>query len=88
MPRAFLIQKIRQGAGFAFFHAQSKARRKKVGAHKKSGGSAPVKSVGGFMKRQELKALLHGVENAGEIIDQIMEINGADIENAKKEKSA
>lgn len=40
------------------------------------------------MKRQELKALLHGVENAGEIIDQIMEINGADIENAKKEKSA
>jgi len=36
------------------------------------------------MKRQELKALLHGVENAGEIIDQIMEINGADIENAKK----
>ena len=27
------------------------------------------------MKRQELKALLHGVENAGEIIDQIMEIN-------------
>ena len=39
------------------------------------------------MKRQELKALLHGVENAGEIIDQIMEINGADIENAKKEKS-
>ena len=34
------------------------------------------------MKRQELKALLHGVENAGEIIDQIMEINGADIENA------
>ena len=38
------------------------------------------------MKRQELKALLHGVENAGEIIDQIMEINGADIENAKKEK--
>lgn len=39
------------------------------------------------MKRQEVKALLHGVENAGEIIDQIMEINGADIENAKKEKS-
>ena len=37
------------------------------------------------MKRQELKALLHGVENAGEIIDQIMEINGADIENEKKE---
>lgn len=36
------------------------------------------------MKRQELKALLHGVENAGEIIDQIMELNGADIENAKK----
>lgn len=35
------------------------------------------------MERQ-LKALLHGVENAGEIIDQIMEINGADIENAKK----
>ena len=27
------------------------------------------------MKRQELKALLHGVENTGEIIDQIMEIN-------------
>lgn len=40
------------------------------------------------MKRQELKALLHGVENAGEIIDQIMEINGADIENAKKEKGS
>ena len=36
------------------------------------------------MKRQELKNLLHGVENAGEIIDAIMEINGADIENAKK----
>ena len=36
------------------------------------------------MKRQELKALLHGVENSGEIIDQIMEINGADIENARK----
>ena len=35
------------------------------------------------MKRQELKALLHGVENSGEIIDQIMEINGADIENAR-----
>lgn len=29
------------------------------------------------MKRQELKALLQGVENAGEIIDQIMELNGA-----------
>ena len=40
------------------------------------------------MKRQELKALLHGVENAGEIIDQIKEINSTDIENAKKEKSA
>ena len=36
------------------------------------------------MKRQELKNLLHGVENAGDIIDAIMEINGADIENAKK----
>ena len=36
------------------------------------------------MKRQELKALLHGVENSGEIIDQIMEINSADIENARK----
>lgn len=36
------------------------------------------------MKRQELNALLHGVENKGEIIDQIMELNGADIENAKK----
>ena len=36
------------------------------------------------MKRQELKTLLHGVENSGEIIDQIMELNGADIENAKK----
>lgn len=29
------------------------------------------------MKRQELKALLQGVENAVEIIDQIMELNGA-----------
>lgn len=36
------------------------------------------------MKRQELKNLLHGVENAGDIIDAIMEINGLDIENAKK----
>lgn len=36
------------------------------------------------MKRQELKTLLQGVENAGEIIDRIMEINGEDIENAKK----
>ena len=36
------------------------------------------------MKRQELKNLLQGVENAGEIIDRIMEINGEDIENAKK----
>ena len=36
------------------------------------------------MKRQELKNLLHGVENSGEIIDAIMELNGADIENAKK----
>ncbi len=36
------------------------------------------------MKRQELKNLLQGVENAGEIIDRIMELNGADIENAKK----
>lgn len=36
------------------------------------------------MKRNELKALLHGVENSGDIIDQIMELNGADIENAKK----
>ena len=36
------------------------------------------------MKRQELKTLLHGVDNAGDIIDRIMEINGADIENAKK----
>ena len=39
--RAFLIQKIRQGEGFAFFDAQSKARRKKVGAHKKSVGAPP-----------------------------------------------
>jgi hypothetical protein len=29
--------------------------------------------------------LLHGVENASDIIDQIMEINGTDIENAKKQ---
>ena len=36
------------------------------------------------MNRQDIKALLHGVENAGEIVDRIMEINGADIENAKK----
>lgn len=36
------------------------------------------------MKRQELKALLQDVENSGDIIDRIMEINGADIENAKK----
>jgi hypothetical protein len=36
------------------------------------------------MTRQELKNLLHGVENAGDIIDAIMDINGADIENAKK----
>lgn len=35
------------------------------------------------MKRQELKNLLQGVENAGEMIDRIMEINGEDIENAK-----
>lgn len=39
------------------------------------------------MNRQELKALLHGVENAADIIDRIMEINGADIENAKKDKN-
>ena len=39
------------------------------------------------MKRQELKNLLQGVENVGEIIDQIMELNGADIENAKKNAS-
>ena len=31
------------------------------------------------MKRQELKNLLQGVENAGDIIDRIMEVNGADI---------
>lgn len=36
------------------------------------------------MKRTAVKALLRGVENADEIIDQIMELNGADIENAKK----
>mgnify|MGYP000863680981 CR=1 FL=1 len=36
------------------------------------------------MKRDELKKLLGEVENAGEIIDKIMEINGTDIENAKK----
>lgn len=36
------------------------------------------------MKRQELKNLLHGVENSSDIIDAIMEINGADVENAKK----
>ena len=36
------------------------------------------------MKRQEIKALLRGVENADEIIDQIMERNGEDIENARK----
>ncbi len=36
------------------------------------------------MKRQELKNLLHGVENSGDIIDAIMELNGADIESAKK----
>lgn len=36
------------------------------------------------MKRQELKTLLQNVDNAGDIIDRIMEINGEDIENAKK----
>lgn len=35
------------------------------------------------MKRQELKNLLQGVDNANEIIDRIMEINGEDIENAR-----
>ena len=30
------------------------------------------------MNRQELKTLLHGVDNAGDIIDRIMEFNGAD----------
>ena len=36
------------------------------------------------MKRQELKNLLQDVDNANEIIDRIMELNGADVENAKK----
>lgn len=39
-----LFDTIRQGEGFAFFDAQSKARRKKVGAHKKSVG-APRKKA-------------------------------------------
>ena len=39
------------------------------------------------MKRQELKNLLHGIKPDGDLsdtIDAIMELNGADIENAKK----
>lgn len=39
------------------------------------------------MKRQELKNLLRGIKPDGDIsdiVDQIMELNGADIENAKK----
>ena len=40
------------------------------------------------MKREELKRLLKGVESADTIIDDIMSINGADIENAKKEFDA
>ncbi len=68
----------------SFYMPKSGLRRKTDAAHKKSDGSRPVKSVGGFMKRQELKNLLHGVENSGDIIDAIMELNGADIENAKK----
>ena len=39
------------------------------------------------MNRQELKNLLRGIKPEGDIsdiIDRIMEVNGADIENAKK----
>ncbi|MGN0807973.1 MAG: hypothetical protein ACI4MN_05975 [Candidatus Coproplasma sp.] len=36
------------------------------------------------MKRSELKALLGTLENKDEVIDHIMEINGTDIENAKR----
>ena len=41
------------------------------------------------MKRAELEALLQGVENAKEVIDKIMAINGTDIEahKAAKEKA-
>ena len=42
------------------------------------------------MKRQELKNLLRGIKpdgDIGDIVDQIMELNGADIENAKKNAS-
>ena len=35
------------------------------------------------MKRAELEALLQGVENAKEVIDKIMAINGTDIEAHK-----
>ena len=38
------------------------------------------------MKRAELEALLQGVENAKEIIDKIMAINGTDIEALKSAK--
>ena len=55
--RALLIRKTRQSEGFAFFDAQSKARRKKVGAHKKSDGSDPVKSVGGIYEKAGTKGI-------------------------------